>query len=867
MKTSLPAESYELILQANEAEQLGNLEQAFRQLEAAAAALMAARVRLLHKLGQSWAAAQGLDDLPQADSPSLAALLAKAEACSAAGDGPGALASYRQMLALVPGHPAALGAEWILSVAEVAPAKPQPSAADSPIPFSVEDAIAAAERAYAAGDFQLALDRFEQALGARPGDPNLEAAIARCLREQGEINRADQLLGGILERHPHHFTAQLGRAELLVHCGDHGKAVHWYRLALEHRPDNIPLLRTLAFCLLNAGQPEAATAPLQTALRLDPDNSQLLSSFIDLCRRCGDLPQALAASSRLLALDSASAWDRLRHVALLRQLLRPNEALACLDSLAPGDDQKLRAHGLQVRGALLRQLGKPRESLTALREAVRLEPSCPDHAVELAGLLAEIGAFQEGLESLQESERLIAGEGRLHFQPWLQLAKLMLHRGAGDDETALAIAAGLVEDPQAGFHARVQRAELLMRLGDARAEAATLELAPVGADQERQALLSRSQWLKYCYRFNEAIAVLEPLLAAEPLDLPAADMACLLLVLLMELDAAQELFFRIRSTKQASGIDHLVETAQQGLHRCLLEEFHTNRLATNQLRSLWRLPASQRLEPAVRMLDREMDCTATAISLLIFARQAGHLDGWSKAAPPAGAGVETAIPLQVVQYWDVSAIPDGVRSLMQSWPHANPSCRHRVFDRAQAATFLERHGPPLARQAFQAALSPVLQSNLFSLALLLAEGGIYAAAADRCRHSLAPLLGDGVNLVLHQEQIGSIGNNFIAAAPGHPLLAMALEMAATNVLEQQASNSWFLSGPGVLSHCFCRLYGGALGGAATAPPPGVRLISQSELSRHISLQLRTPVKLIDGNWCAPQAAAAGHQRLIRRQPR
>jgi tetratricopeptide (TPR) repeat protein len=225
--TSLPTEPHELILQANEAEQLGDLEQAFRQLEAAAAALMAARVRLLHKLGQSWAAAQGLEDLPQADSPSLAALLAKAEACRADGDGAAALASYRQILELVPGHPAARGAEWILSGAEIALAEPQPSAADSAIAFSVEDAIAAAERAYAAGDFQLALDRFEQALGARPGDPNLEAAIARCLRRQGEINRADQLLGGILERHPHNFPALIGRAELLVHCGDHGKAVHW----------------------------------------------------------------------------------------------------------------------------------------------------------------------------------------------------------------------------------------------------------------------------------------------------------------------------------------------------------------------------------------------------------------------------------------------------------------------------------------------------------------------------------------------------------------------------------------------------------------------------------------------------------------
>lgn len=422
----------------------------------------------------------------------------------------------------------------------------------------------------------------------------------------------------------------------------------------------------------------------------------------------------------------------------------------------------------------------------------------------LASLLAEIGAFQEGLEGLQESERLIGSEQGLASQPWLQFAKVVLYRGAGDSEAALAIAAGLAEDPQVGFSARVQRAE-----------AATLGLAPLGADQQRQALLSRSQLLKCGYRFEEAIAALEPLLASEPLDLLAADMSCLLLILAIELDAAQELFFRIRAAKQASGIDHLVETAYHGLHRCLLEEFNTNRVATDQLRSLWRLPANERLAPVAQMLNQEADSTAIAISLLIFARQAGRLDSWSEPSPGASTAAEAVIPAQVVQYWDASDIPDGVRSLMQSWPQANPSFRHRVFDRARAAAFLERHGPPLARQAFEAALSPVLQSDLLRLAVLLAEGGIYADADDRCRYSLAPLLGDGVSLVLHQEDIGSIGNNFIAAAPGHPLVAMALEMAAANVLEQKASNPWFLSGPAVLSLCFCRLYGTALSGAAT----------------------------------------------------
>lgn len=165
-----------------------------------------------------------------------------------------------------------------------------------------------------------------------------------------------------------------------------------------------------------------------------------------------------------------------------------------------------------------------------------------------------------------------------------------------------------------------------------------------------------------------------------------------------------------------------------------------------------------------------------------------------------------------------TAIPEGVRSLMQSWPQANPSFSHRVFSSEAAATFIELHGSERVRQAFSACLSPVLLSDLFHLVYLHVHGGIYADADDRCRHALLPLLKDGAELILHQEDIGSIGNNVIAAASGHSLIARALELAVTNVLEQEGSNPWFLTGPGVLTLAFCELYGPFITDPA-APPP------------------------------------------------
>ena len=56
---------------------------------------------------------------------------------------------------------------------------------------------------------------------------------------------------------------------------------------------------------------------------------------------------------------------------------------------------------------LRRELGRLPESLSALRAAVGADPACPDHAVALANLLAEIGAIEEGLFALHTFERQI----------------------------------------------------------------------------------------------------------------------------------------------------------------------------------------------------------------------------------------------------------------------------------------------------------------------------------------------------------------------------------------------------------------------------------------------------------------------------
>jgi hypothetical protein len=222
-----------------------------------------------------------------------------------------------------------------------------------------------------------------------------------------------------------------------------------------------------------------------------------------------------------------------------------------------------------------------------------------------------------------------------------------------------------------------------------------------------------------------------------------------------------------------------------------------------------------------------------------------------------GDGAVSAAGLNGVLALAIAAAPTGITVADPALPDCpivfiNPAFTHRVFSTETAAAYIATHGSQEAQDAFASALSPVLQSDLFRLIYLLHHGGIYADADDRCRHSIAPLVSGDVELVLQQEDIGSIGNNFIAAAPGHPLIDKALSIACVNVLEEQGSNPWFITGPGVFSLAFAQLYGQQLANPTAPPPPGLRLLTQHQFSRRVSFHLQTPVKVSDGSWSAPR---------------
>ncbi|MFZ7089900.1 tetratricopeptide repeat protein [Primorskyibacter sp. 2E233] len=173
------------------------------------------------------------------------------------------------------------------------------------------------------------------------------------------------------------------------------------------------------------------------------------------------------------------------------------------------------------------------------------------------------------------------------------------------------------------------------------------------------------------------------------------------------------------------------------------------------------------------------------------------IDEWRAAAPEWPKSPE--IPKRIFQYWDAASPPEAVIEMSESWSSA-PGYSHELFSRKGAVAFLRDKFGPRWLRAFEMARNPAEEADLLRLCLLVQFGGIWADADDRLYGNLDALLAGSGGLVLYREPLGgTLGNNFIAAPPGHPALIFAAKLVRRALLERTADIAWAKTGPGVLT--------------------------------------------------------------------
>jgi mannosyltransferase OCH1-like enzyme len=182
-------------------------------------------------------------------------------------------------------------------------------------------------------------------------------------------------------------------------------------------------------------------------------------------------------------------------------------------------------------------------------------------------------------------------------------------------------------------------------------------------------------------------------------------------------------------------------------------------------------------------------------------------------------------PRLLVQFWDdASAVPDDVQSCMASWDQLiRAGFERMLFDDNSARKFVEDHFSARHVRAFNRCTHPAMRADYFRLCFMMRVGGLYVDVDDEYQGTdIQPLLCTGrlqLQALCYDTESDSmvnakdaladtagkkifyVNNNPIMAAPGHPVIARALERSTSLVLAAPASSRDIqsLTGPGNLT--------------------------------------------------------------------
>ncbi len=689
-------------------------------------------------------------------------------------------------------------------------------------------------------------------LQEHPGQLQAAMELGRCARQRGDRATARACFQAAAAAHPQDIWARLELAGELRHDGSPQEAETLYRAVLADAPGQLQALIGVACLARERGDRPAAERGFREAAAAHPDETLPRLELATEFRDRGDFAQALALGEGVLKQEPANvtAW---LHVAHTHDVAGDTDkAIGCLrDAVAHCPPNPWLELQLVRRQRLA---GRIEESESLLGDILLRRPADGDAWTEKADAARQMQVFEEAEPLYRKALSLQPGS----LAAVLGLAQLKFDRGD------YAAALGLLEEhfprPQSIPEVAAVRIFLLLKRGElpaardlARAasraapgnfmlalqEARTetlcgnldtaermLPALPVRNTQDQAGVLQlRGQLAELRWKIPEAIACYAQAQRLQPknpglcLDLArcrlldvdpgqahrALEQYCVLL--------APELALHGRSPLRAS----------QSILGQLVNEYTVQADALEALHAAWGLPPEERPAALLGFVREWPEYTPGASAWLMALRQAGR-GGKPEVRPREG----WPIPRGIVQFWH-SVPPDDVREVMQSWATCNPGFAYRLFDDAGARDFLERCDPSVL-QAYRIAREPAQKADIFRLAWLFLCGGYYADADDRCLAAIAQAVPADAGLVLFQDDVGSIGNNFIGAIPGHPVIGRALEQAVQAVIRGDHEMRRLSTGAGALTRALAEDAAGSPLGMAEYMA-GIRILGLGEMRR------------------------------------
>lgn len=615
----------------------------------------------------------------------------------------------------------------------------------------------------------------------------------------GHLDRAYAALEGLDPASPSHAEDLQTLAEL------HLRHTAWTRAeaTLAALAPLVPPARMARLRLQQRLMRHGAVALAKAAARRPPPDHPEPWNFLFhawLAER--DYPRAAEALARLAPLSppATAALDRAR-LALDRE--RPDEARAALAALParPDPERPAREHLLRLRLALMEADAAPDPAplwagvRDRARAAARLWPgnAAIRHLLLTARLACEDwDALARDLAALPPEPQGLQALARLGL-PWP--GRMGGRKGR-----------------EAGLEADRTDAWLHLEAGDPAAahEACDRDWlnAPTRAwfsEPEIEALLWRR-------RNAQALRLLDPLLARHPTRLGLILQRARARFFLGDFAAAQADLASFRALKEAA----IGEPPPLDLR---------DRITADALASGTELPPDEAPEATGARLGRLLE-THPGLAACWLAR----------GAAPAFQPIPGAIAAQAALYWEGPLAGPPARGVA-AWARMMGTVN--LFTRETAHDWLQAHDPQ-ALPAFDAQTQPAGRADVFRACRVARDGGVFVDADEYPRESPRDWLEGASAVVVLEAGYGTAANNFLAAMPGHPLMARFRAQVLARALTPDPY-PWWDTGPARLT---LALAGHLLAGDTA----GLRVLTQADYCRRVSTNLPFPHKRTAGHW-------------------
>ncbi|HVX87234.1 MAG TPA: tetratricopeptide repeat protein, partial [Phycisphaerae bacterium] len=310
--------------------------------------------------------------------------------------------------------------------------------------MTVDQAFQSALQQHQAGNLEAARGLYEQILAVAPGHADALHLLGVMATQQGEYERAAELIGRAIALEPPpsraaHYRSNLGEAHR--RAGRREEAVAWFRKALAIQEAYPDAYTNLGLALMELGRAEEALAAFERAVQLRPGHAAGHSNVGDALAKLGRVEEAKRAYERALELNprSAAALNNLANFCMLEGKLEEAQKLYGRAVDAEPTD----VVALQNLGTLLSRVRNFAGARQVYEHFARAHPGNVEALSGLGHVLRETTRMEEAAETYRRAIALAPENAYL----WANLATT-LRDGGFHEEAREAFAEALRRGPK-----------------------------------------------------------------------------------------------------------------------------------------------------------------------------------------------------------------------------------------------------------------------------------------------------------------------------------------------------------------------------------------------------------------------------------